>query len=154
MKYLAPMLLSAFFTAAQANCFDRYGDKHGIEPDLLRAIALVESSGNPKATAGRGRFEDLGLMQINASWLSKLNLSRSDLLENVCLNVETGARILKDNFARFENPWEAVGAYNAGCSKLKGQACTDARQKYAWKVYRAMQSLTPNKVERLNRIAS
>ncbi len=154
MKHLAILLMTTFLSSAQANCFDRFGDKHGIEPDLLRAIALVESSGNPKAIAGKGRFQDLGLMQINTAWLDKLNLNRTDLLENVCLNVETGARILKDNFKRFENPWEAVGAYNAGCTKLKGQACTDARQKYAWKVWRAMQSLTPNKVERLNSIAS
>lgn len=137
-----------------ADCFDIHGKKMGVSPDLLRAIALTESSGNPSAVAGPKCSQDVGLMQINSQWLSKWNLSKSELLNNACLNIEIGARILKDNLMRFDNPWEAVGAYNAGCSKLKGQDCTDARQKYAWRVFKNLQSLDDKKREKLKAVAS
>lgn len=93
-------------------------------------------------------------MQINSQWLSKWNLSKSELLNNACLNIEIAAKILKDNLMRFDNPWEAVGAYNAGCSKLKGQDCTDARQKYAWRVFKNLQSLDDKTREKLKAVAS
>lgn len=137
-----------------ADCFDIHGRNFGVAPDLLRAIAITESSGNPSAVAGPKCSQDIGLMQINSQWLSKWNLSKSELLSNACLNIEIGARILKDNLMRFDNPWEAVGAYNAGCSRLKGQDCTDARQKYAWKVFKNLQSLDDKTREKLKAIAS
>jgi soluble lytic murein transglycosylase-like protein len=122
-------------------CFARHAAAKGIPENLLRAIAQVESSGNPRAVAGPKGREDLGLMQINVQWLKKLGLTREELLTDACLNIEVASDIIRDNFARHANPWEAVGAYNAGCSKLKGAACTEARQSYAWKVWRAWKSI-------------
>jgi soluble lytic murein transglycosylase-like protein len=86
-------------------------------------------------------------MQINVQWLKKLGLTREELLTDACLNIEVASDILQDNFARHANPWEAVGAYNAGCSKLKGAACTEARQSYAWKVWRAWKSIEARRKE-------
>lgn len=155
-KLLATVLGFSLFgmRPAFADCFELYGNQKGLMPDLLRAIALTESSGNPKAVAGPAGSQDLGLMQINSQWLSKWNLTRKDLLNNVCLNIDVASRILQDNFQRYSNPWEAVGAYNAGCSRLKGRDCTEARQRYAWKVYRHLQSMTDEKRQKLRAIAS
>ena len=130
---IAPGLIGLLISTLQpvfADCFDIHGRNFGVAPDLLRAIALTESSGNPSALAGPKCSQDIGLMQINSQWLSKWNLSKSELLSNACLNIEIGARILKDNLMRFDNPWEAVGAYNAGCSRLKGQDCTNAAKTF------------------------
>ncbi len=154
---LIAALLSLFAAAlhpAFADCFEIHGQNIGVSPDLLRAIAITESSGNPAAVAGPKGSQDLGLMQINSQWLSKWNLSKQELLNNACLNIEVGARILKDNLSRYDNPWEAVGAYNAGCSRLKGQACLEARQKYAWKVFKNLQSLDDKTRKKLQAIAS
>lgn len=139
---------------AFADCFEIHGANLGVQPDLLRAIAMTESSGNPSAVAGPKNSQDLGLMQINSQWLSKWKLSKKELLSNVCLNIEVGAKILKDNLNRFDNPWEAVGAYNAGCTKLKGEACLEARQKYAWKVYKNFQSMDDKTRQKLKAVAS
>ncbi|MFH2081171.1 MAG: transglycosylase SLT domain-containing protein [Pseudomonadota bacterium] len=59
-------------------------------------------------------------------------------LYDACTSVKLGAWVLANNFNRFGASWEAVGAYNAACTRLKGDACRRARNGHAWKVYRAM----------------
>ncbi len=136
------------------DCFETHALAKGLNADLLRAIALVESSGNPNAVGKNSSSEDIGLMQINSSWLKRFNTTKKELLENVCLNIEIGAEILSDNMKRLENPWEAVGAYNAACTRLKGADCISARQTYAWKVYRALMSLSDAKRDKLRKVSS
>jgi hypothetical protein len=49
-----------------------------------------------------------------------------------------GAWLLADTFPRHGVTWNAVGAYNAACSQLQGEACSAARSAFAWKVYRRL----------------
>ena len=93
-------------------------------------------------------------MQINSGWLKRFKTSKSELLNDACFNVQVGAEILADNFIRAAHPWDAVGAYNAACTRLKGQDCIDARQKYAWKVYRAYIGMSDAKRQKLRDVTS
>ena len=144
-RLLLLMLLSLVGTSVSAaeDCFDRIAQKKGLDADLLRAIAFVESSGNPSAVGRNASSEDYGLMQINSGWLN-----------DACFNVQVGAEILADNFTRAAHPWDAVGAYNAACTRLKGQDCIDARQRYAWKVYRAYIGMSDAKRQKLRDVTS
>ena len=56
------------FSAEQIyNCIEKYGDQYGVDPNVLRAIALCESGMNPKAK----NLIYAGLYQFNAStWKS------------------------------------------------------------------------------------
>ena len=128
--------------AARADCFEHHGARFGLDPALLRAIAQVESGGRPHAVnlshQARTGSMDVGLMQINTAWLPRLarhGISRTDL-SDPCTSIEIGAWILSDLMRRHGFTWDAVGAYNAACSELKGAACTRARSAYAWKVFR------------------
>jgi len=111
-------------------CISWSAQKYGIHPGVIEAIIWVESKFNPRAVNYNkdGSF-DIGLMQINSRWFSKLKkygISAKDLF-NPCVNVEVGTWILANCIARHGYTWEAVGCYNAVSPSKK--------RTYAWKVY-------------------
>lgn len=97
-------------------CFYRSAQKYLVPVDLLIAIAQTESSMTTHAVGKNSTSEDLGVMQINTSWLPKLSrefgLKRHHLYEP-CTNIDIGAWVLAHNFLQFGYTWNAVGAYNA-----------------------------------------
>ena len=47
---LVLLSLAGSCVSAAEDCFDRIAQEKGLDADLLRAIAFVESSGNPSAS--------------------------------------------------------------------------------------------------------
>ena len=149
MKTALAVLVAASVASTQADafCFAEAAERYGVSSDLLRAIARVESGLNPSAIntthEGATGSVDLGLMQINSSHLPRLSIwgiTRERLLHDACLNVMVGAWLLVQHMVRHGQDWNGIGSYNASCSKLKGDACAQARNSYAWKVYRRLPS--------------
>jgi soluble lytic murein transglycosylase-like protein len=147
LKHL-PNVLAALSGIAASNatyaCWDEAERMYGVSSELLYAVARAESDLNPRAMnmshKQRTGTYDIGLMQINSGHLPRLakhGIGEKDLLEP-CTNIKVGAWLLSGYFARHGVSWEAVGAYNAACSTLKGVACTEARSKYAWRVYKRL----------------
>ena len=140
---MAVCLTMALANGASA-CWAEAARAHGVDPWLLYGIAMVESGLDPAALnlghLGRTGSYDIGLMQINSRnlpALAKLGVAPEHLWDP-CTSIQVGARILREKIDRHGNGWEAVGAYNAACTQLKGTACRQARMTYAWKVYRAI----------------
>jgi hypothetical protein len=131
---------------AFAYCFAEAAKEYNLSEQLLRKIVIVESAGNNAATNNthvkRTGSYDIGLMQINSRWLKtpvfiKNGLTEEALRNDACLNLKTGSWILAETLKQHGYNWNGVGAYNAACTELKGPACEQARQKYAWAVYKA-----------------
>lgn len=143
MKMFLSLLL-IFSGNVQAFCFEAAGARYSIDPLLLRAIATVESRLNPKAInhnrdkkTGEILSTDYGVMQINSVHIPGLRSAGivsgyQDLLDNPCLNVQTGAWILARHFQTCRINWNCLGSYNAGF-KDRNNAIREA---YANRVYR------------------
>lgn len=144
MKPAILLILLAIGNSSNAMCFGDAANRYGIPEDLLRAIARVESSNNPTAMnrshVERTKTYDIGLMQINSSWLprlEKMGITEAGLKEP-CQNVLVGAWILSHHLRESGADWNGVGSYNASCRTLSKSECEIARNTYAWKVYRAL----------------
>ncbi len=149
MRLLPPLGFAALTalgfapTVVQA-CWEVAAQRYGVSAELLYAIARVESNLNPNAV-NRGHRQrtgsyDIGLMQINSRHLGALSRHgiREADLRDPCTNIQVGAWLLAGLFARHGATWDAVGAYTAACSQLKGKDCVEARAEYAWRVYRQL----------------
>ncbi len=143
LRGVAPLCLGALAAialgrpgVARADCIDEAAAFQHVHVGLMRAIAQVESGTrtnviNPNSN---GTF-DIGLMQINSSWLPRL--AREGITEqslfDPCTNAYVGAWILSENIRQFGPTWNAIGAYNA--------SAPDKRLAYARKVVDAARSI-------------
>ncbi len=91
-----------------------YARRYRIEPALLRAVIVTESSFNPAAVSHKGAA---GLMQLMPSTAASLNLH--DPL-NPIENVRAGAKQLRRLLTRFKgNLRLALAAYHAGEARVR-----------------------------------
>lgn len=117
-SFLALTLFCGKLLAAQnlSLCLEEAAARYQVSPALLWSIAKVESGFNPLArNVNTNGSEDIGIMQINSSWLPVLqryNITRKDLFDP-CISFHVGAWVLSNNIHRYGNNWKAVGAYNA-----------------------------------------
>lgn len=124
----AGLALTATF--ARADCLDDAAAYFSVDPVLVRAIAQHESGMRANAiNRNRNGSYDIGLMQINSSWLPRLatkGISEQSLFDP-CVNGYVGTWILRANIERLGPTWKAVGAYNA--------VSPDKQLRYANRIY-------------------
>ncbi|WP_218073202.1 lytic transglycosylase domain-containing protein [Escherichia coli] len=145
VKFLTIFTLSILITKmsfASSACFNEAGTMFRIEPNLIKAIALVESN-LKKDSIGKNRDKknnikslDYGVMQINQMHIPMLKKrgiikDERDLLDNPCLNIKIGTEILYKHFSRCGMTWQCLGTYNAGFAMDNQKK----RLQYAQKIY-------------------
>jgi len=87
---------------------------NGVDPSLVKAVALVESGFNPKATSAKGAR---GLMQLMPATAKQYGVSN---LHDPYQNLSAGAKHLRELLDQYDgNVTLALAAYNAGSGAVK-----------------------------------
>ena len=94
--------------------FNAAGQKYDLSPDLLKAVAYVESTFRPHVVSRAGA---MGIMQLMPGTAKYLGVDDPFDPEQ---NIMGGARYLRENLDRFEGDIKlALAAYNAGWPAVK-----------------------------------
>ena len=92
-----------------ANIIERESARHGVRPELVRAVVQVESAFDPSARSSKGT---MGLMQLMPGTAAELNVADPF---DPAQNIRGGVTYLRRLLDRFDGSEElAVAAYNAG----------------------------------------
>ena len=94
--------------------FEAAGQKYNLSPNLLKAVARVESNFRPNATSRAGA---MGIMQLMPGTARGLGVSDAYDPEQ---NIMGGAKYLRSQLDRFGCIRVALSAYNAGPSRVAG----------------------------------
>ena len=104
---------------------DALAAKEGIDPDLLRAVAEVESQFNPKAVS---RLGSTGLLQVMPETAQKYGARD---LQDPSQVMAAGARYLRSLLDRYQGDWnKAVAAYNGGEEALDAGRLSEETLRY------------------------
>lgn len=112
----------------QETIYEKWGRRYDINPDLLQAIAKVESGENPNMIGDGG--DSIGLMQIQPKYHAHRLKDGEDLLDPG-VNIRVACEYLTELMERYDTLDEVLTAYNAGHD-------TGSRE-YANRVYEEME---------------
>lgn len=117
------MVLSLFGTSYDS-IFEKAGADFGIEPSLLKRIATIESSMNPRAiNQNQNGTIDIGLMQINTIHLrrlSKIGITQESLKDPE-VNIYVAALLLSSHIRKKGYNLDAIGCYHSANLIYKSQ---------------------------------
>jgi soluble lytic murein transglycosylase-like protein len=116
-----------------ADAVVRYSEKYDLDPDLVTAILLVESSARPWARSPKGA---LGLMQVMPSMMRPMGIAGN--LSTIETNIEAGCLILAGNIRRLGEE-DGISAYFWG-SEIRGVSYLSRVQAARARVRRELRS--------------
>jgi len=103
--------------------FQRVAKEYNLPWFLLKVIAITENHKlNPKLILkNKNKTYDIGLMQINSTWIKKLKNIFPEIslekLKNSLFNIKVGAFILKKYINQYGYSWKSVSYYHSFTEK-------------------------------------
>lgn len=132
---LSPTILRRI--ARYEKSINRYAQKYKLEPNLLKAVIYVESSGNPSAVSHKGAK---GLMQLMDDTAREMNVQN---VFNPAQNLEGGAQYLRQQLDVFQNDLPlALAAYNSGPNNVKRGITFQETRRYVKRILAVRKALS------------
>ena len=132
----ASLLSILVATQAGAFCYDQAGAFYQIDPTILRAISKHESNNDPSIIHyNKNGSYDVGLMGINSCHADEVGPKRWAAMRDPCMNVMTGAWLLRQCLNKYGYNWKGLGCFNSQTPVF--------RDKYARNIYNILIKLHP-----------
>lgn len=96
-------------------CINQAAARFHVPAVMIISIMKIENGKNGMAIKNKNGTYDLGVMQVNTSWLKTLTqygITRESLQYDPCVNVHTGTWILAKGLAKGDG-WKGVGNYHS-----------------------------------------
>jgi soluble lytic murein transglycosylase-like protein len=125
-------------------CIADAAHDYGLHPQLVRAVLNVEGGRVGSVSRNSNGSSDLGLMQINTTWLPALrrfHVNRQDLTDKPCVNIRVGSWILANKIKGEDDYWVGVGNYHSKTPTYNRRY----RQRVYHELERLMSSTEPSK---------
>lgn len=101
------------------SCINQAAIQYHVPATMIISIIKTENGRNGLSVINKNGTYDLGVMQINSSWLKKLEnkgISAEKVKTDPCVNVSVGAWILAQGIAN-DKGWKGVGNYHSYTTK-------------------------------------
>lgn len=102
------------------SCINHASTTYHVPVSLILSVMRQENGCNGQAVKNKNGSYDLGVMQVNTSWLPTLShyrYSREDLQFNPCKNVMVATWILATNIAKGDTLWSGTADYHSHTPK-------------------------------------
>ena len=108
-----------FFHDVPLTCINDAAIQHHVPAAMILSVIKIENGRNGLRVKNTNGTYDLGVMQINSSWVPKLQnkgITETQITFDPCVNVFVGTWILAQGIANAEG-WKGVGNYHSYTSK-------------------------------------
>ena len=114
-------------------CINQAAVQYHIHAAMIISVIKTENGRNGQAVKNKNGTYDLGVMQINSSWLPKLQnkgITSEQVKTDPCVNVSVGAWILAQGIANGEG-WKGIGNYHSYTEKHNAGYREKVRKTYS-----------------------
>ncbi len=103
------------FHGVPLECINHAAQIFHVPATMIISVMKIENGWNGAAIKNKNGTYDLGVMQVNSSWLNQLKkygITQAALQNDPCVNVHTATWILAKGLAKGEG-WQGVGNYHS-----------------------------------------
>lgn len=103
------------FHGVPLDCINHSARTFHVPATMIVSVMKTERGWNGAAIKNKNGTYDLGVMQVNSSWVSQLKvygITQQSLQFDPCINVHTATWILAKGLAKGEG-WKGVGNYHS-----------------------------------------
>lgn len=107
------------FHGVPLECINQAAVTYHVPATMIVSVMKIENGRNGMAVKNKNGTYDLGVMQINSSWLpslKKYGIDKETLQQDGCMNVMVGSWILARGIAKSEG-WVGLGNYHSATPK-------------------------------------
>ncbi len=108
-----------FFHDIPLHCINQAAIAYHIPATVILSVIKTENGKNGLAVKNKNGSYDLGVMQINTTWLPRLKqegITAEQIKRNPCINVHVGTWILAQGMANGSG-WQGVANYHSYTKK-------------------------------------